>query len=260
MLPWNQLPRGADRLLTIAALACLALGLAWSVDAATNVESYDEVERIDPWGERGSFTYAPILADGSGELPMGEPGYFTNEAPTMRVGFAWQLDDVAARRVTALGDLSLVVQHRAWKHVVPLATGQLDGNPGDALVLEGTIDLPATEAAIEATPGRDASEATWALLAKVRFASAPSESHKGDASEFTLPIQYTPPLYSLPGESASTFSKDHASTRVVHHEAPSGPRALLREPSGPGLVLAGIAGLAIAATAPRARDEEAEHA
>lgn len=248
MLPWNRLPQGADRLVAFVSLAALALGLLWSVDAATHVESYDEVSRIDPWGERGVFTYEPILVDGSGTRPMGEPGYFTSDAPTMRVAFAWALDDAAARRVTALGNLELRVGSEgsgraAWEHVEPLAQGQLDSNPGDALVLEGLVDLPGTQARIEKSTGRDAAAATWTLVANVRFESAPIESHRSDASEFVLPIHYTPPLYSLPDEDAASFTKDHARSETTHRESSGGIRALAANPAGPILLLGGALGV-----------------
>lgn len=239
---WNRLPQGGEQILSGIALVSLAFGLMWTVDAATEVEVYDELTRVDPWGERGAFTYAPLLADGTAR-PMGEPGYFTTDAPRMRVAFAWTLDDAAARRVTALGELALRVEHASWTHVEPLGEGQLDANPGNPLAIEGVVDLPAVEERIEATPGRDASAGRWSLVATVRFESTPVSAHRSDGSEFVLPIQYTPPLYSLPGEEGSIVTKDHAREQVTRHEDAGGVAALVARPAGPLVLLAGLAGL-----------------
>lgn len=248
--------------LSLAAVAAIAIGLLWSVDAVTNVESYDETRRIDPWAERATFVYAPIRADDSSELAMGEPGYFTNDAPRVRIGFEWKLDDPSMERVTAIGSVRLVVQHEAnagkpaWTHEEWIVNGTLAGASGDALVLTGEIDIPAIEDAIEQTPGRRTDDAAWSIVARVKFFTAPNAAHAGEASDFTLPIAYTPPLYVLPGEAGTTILKDHAHTEVLHHESRDGPRALLARPAGIALLFGGLA--VLARTLPAlTRDEEA---
>lgn len=231
--------------MALAALCALAVGILWSLQAATGAHAYDEVSRADPWGERGTFTYAPLLADGSGELPMGEPGYFTTDAPRVRVSFAWTLDDASAERVAAMGDLFLVARHEspAWTERIPIAQGTYDGAADGPLLLSGEIDLPAAQARIMETPGRDASDATWAFVANVRFASAPVAAHKADASAFELPLTYTPPLYTLPGADGASSAKDHAREIVAHHAAPSPLASLVARPAGPALVALGLVGL-----------------
>ena len=259
MLPWNRLPKGTHRLLAGVALASLALGILWSLQAATYGEATTELRRVDPWAERATFTYAPLLEDGT-ELAMGEPGYFTTHAPRVRVGFAWTLDDPRAERVTALGELQLVVRHDAsggrpaWNDARTLAEGTLEGDAPEPLTLEALLDLPAESARIESVPGRDASRATWTLVANVRFASAPVVEHRAERSGFEMPLSYTPPLYSLPPPDALSLTKDHTKTQVVHHPAPSAAESLAARPAGPALLVVGLVGLAL--SLPRLASEE----
>lgn len=230
--------------IALLALAGLSFGILLSVDAITHVERYEEVRVVDPWSEKGTFTYAPLLADGSGELEMGEPGYFTTEAPRVRVAFEWALDDAGAERVTALGALRLVVHHdasrgrAAWTHTEEIANATHQGGSGDPFVLTGQIDLPAIAERIAETPGRRDDDTTWKLLATVRFASTPVLSHAADSSEFVLPFTYTPPLYTVP-EQAST-SKDHSQRQVTTHEDRAGFSALMHAPMGPLLLVASV--------------------
>jgi hypothetical protein len=233
--------------LALASFAAIALGFLWSVDAVAHVEAYDETRRVDPWAERGSFRFAPLAADGA-EQPAGEPGYFTSEAPRVRVAFTWSLDDPATERVTALGSLRLLVERAAapgkpaTSQSFDLAGGTLTGGPSDALTLEGEIDLPAVEASL----GREREGASWSLAAQVKFATAPHGAHAAEASEFVAPLAYTPPLYVLPSEAEATLVKDHARTEVVHHERQGGLAALGNEPAGVALLFAGLAGLTYA--------------
>lgn len=240
MLDRRHVPRALGAL----ALCALAVGILWSLQAATAVEAYDEVSRADPWSERGAFTHAPLLADGSGELPMGEPGYFTTDAPRVRVGFEWTLDDPRAERVAAVGDLALVVRHDkpAWSERIPLAEGTYNGAADGALVLSGEADLLAARARIEDVPGRDAGAARWAFVATIRSASG------ADAAEstFELPFAFTPPLYTLPGASDASTTKEHANEVVTHHDAPSPLAALAARPAGPALAGLGAVGLLFA--------------
>lgn len=251
----------AKRILAFASLAALALGILWSLEAATHVERTEQVRTLDAWSEQGKLTYEPLRADNS-TLPMGEPGYFTTEAPRVRLLFAWTMLDEEAERVTALGDLKLIVQRdatagrAAWTHTENVASATLAGPPAEPLAMSGEIDLPGTEARIRETPGRDPAGAKWSLVATVRFASAPEEAHAADASEFSFPISYTPPLYVLPDEAHAAMSKDHTQRETTTTETEGGLRALVERPVGVGLLLAGLAGLA--ATVPTlSRDEEA---
>lgn len=251
------------KVFAFAALASLSLGILWTLDAVTHVERYDEVRTIDPWSEQGAFTYAPILADGSGELAMGEPGYFTTDAPRVRIGFEWRLQDAGAERVTALASMKLVAKHAAqagkpaWAYEEPIASATHAGAASDALAMSGEIDLPAIAARLEQTPGRRAQDATWSVVASVRFASAPNAAHAADASEFALPLTYAPPLYAF--AQPAPIGKDHAQREVIAHEDRAGPEALVRAPAGPILLLAGLAVLArtLPALARDADDTEA---
>lgn len=242
---WHRLPQGGHRLLAAAALSTLALGILWSLDAVTDTPTTTIVQAVDPWGERGAFQYAPILADGSGELAMGEPGYFTSEAPRLRVLFDWALDDPAAERVAAAGELLLVVRHEkpTWTDITRLAEGTYEGPADGTLALSGEVDLTAVEARLKATPGRDLSSARWAFVANVRFASVPLAEHRADASVFELPLTYTPPLYTLPGADATSSTKDHTRSQVEERDAPSPLAALAARPVGPAFVALGLVGL-----------------
>lgn len=259
--PVRPASREAHKAIALIALACLAIGILWSLQATTGITRYDQVITTDPWGETATYTYAPLRADGSGSLTMGEPGYFTHDAPTTLIGFAWRLDDDTAERVTALGTMKLLVKHEAsqgraaWSFTETLAEGTLSGTASEALSLEGLVDFKAVTQRIEATAGREIEGSTWSVLSQVRFASVPTADHAADATAYELPISYTAPLYVFPDAHALTSTKDHTQRETVHHEQVGGLPALAAKPLGPTLLLAGIAGLA--GTLPRlARDEE----
>lgn len=252
-----------SKALALVALAALAVGLLWSLQAATSLETIEETRTRDPWGERAAFTYAPLPADGSAALAMGEPGYFTTDAPRVRIGFEWRLQDAGAERVTALASMKLVAKHAAqagkpaWAYEEPIASATHAGAASDALAMSGEIDLPAIAARLEQTSGRRAQDATWSVVASVRFASAPNAAHAADASEFALPLTYAPPLYAF--AQPAPIGKDHAQREVIAHEDRAGPEALVRAPAGPILLLAGLAVLArtLPALARDADDTEA---
>lgn len=247
---------GAYGLVAIAALASLAMGILWSLDTATHVERWQETRLIDPWVERGAFTYEPQSTDPASPFPMGEPGYFTTDAPIVRVRFAWTLDDPGAERVTAVASLRVVISQpggsgrAAWTHEELLDDATFAGAPDEPLVLTGDVDLPALEATIRETPRRDPASATWSVIARVRFESAPHDAHRADASEFTLPLTYTPPLYVLPGEDEATQTKDHTAHEIVPHERRAGLEALAARPIGPALAVLGA--IAVLYALPRA--------
>lgn len=236
---------GAYGLVAIAALASLAMGILWSLNEATQVERWQETRMIDPWAERGAFAYEPLSADSGSPLPMGEPGYFTTDAPVVRVRFTWTLDDDDAERVTALGSLRVVISQAGgsgragWTHERLLDDATLAGTPDEPLVLDGEVDLTALDAAIRETPRRDPASATWSIVARVRFESAPESAHRADASEFTLPLTYAPPLYVLPAEDEAVQTKDHTAHEIVPHERRAGLEALAARPIGPALALLG---------------------
>lgn len=242
---WYRLPQGGHRLIAAAALVALALGILWSLQAATDAPPTEVTRTVDPWVERGAFRYAPILSDGSGELAMGEPGYFTTQAPRVRVAFDWTLDDAASERVAAVGELLLVVENDkpAWSDTTRLAEGTYEGPAEGSLVLVGEVDLTAIEARLAQTPGRDPAAARWSFVADVRFASAPVATHRSDASAFELPLSYAPPLYTLPGEDAAHVTKDHTSHVIERTPPPSGLDALAARPIGPALVALGLVAL-----------------
>lgn len=249
----------ASRAIALVALACLALGILWSLQVTTRVTTYEQVIERDPWLEKGAFAYEPLLADGSGSLAMGEPGYFLHEAPTARVRFAWALDDPEAQRVTALGTMRLVVHHdaaqgrAAWTHDEELASATLAGGPEETLALEGIVDFAAVEERIEATPGRSIDGATWVVLVQVRFASAPVAAHAADASAFEMPIDVASPLYAFPGADALSLVHDHTERERVTRAEAAGPAALASSPAGPILVLVGLGALLYAL--PRLEEE-----
>lgn len=258
--------RELGRAIALGALACLALGILASLDAVTHVERYTEVDVVDPWAETGAFTYEPLLADGSGALPMGEPGYFTHDAPRVAVRFAWTLDDPTAERVTALGSLTLTLSQdaapgrAAWTHVEELASATHAGAATDPLLLEGVVDLPAVARAAaaggsEGGPHRRVQDAAWTIRASVRFESAPNGEHRADESAFDLPLAYAEPLYVLPDADDATETKDHAQRIGTTREVGGGANALLTEPGALLLLALGAGGLAWAL--PRLRlDEE----
>lgn len=248
-----------SKALALAATACVAVGLLLALQAATSERAVQEIRESDPWGERAAFRYQPLAPDGAA-LPTGEPGYLTSDAPTMRAGFTWQLDDPTAERVAGVASLTLVVRHDArptWTHSETLAEASLAGDVATPLALEGIVDFAALEERIAATPGQDARDADWRLVAEVRFASAPTIGHADDASRFELPIGYAPPLYTLPVENALDVSKDHTERETLVTMQQDGARGWLAKPFGPLLALAGVALLAHAGPAARRDDEEA---
>lgn len=239
----------AKRIVALVALAALALGTLWTLQAATAVDRVERTVTRDAWAEEATLVAEPLRVDGT-PLAGGEPGYFTSDAPTARLTHTWSLRDEEAERLTAIGRLALVVRHDAtpgrpaWTHEEVLATGTLAGDALQPLVLVGTLDLPASDARIRETPGRDPSDATWQLVATVRFASAPEEGHAADASAFVYPLSYSPPLYVLPDADDSAHVKDHAARESVVEESPRGFAGLRAAPAGPILLLAAVAGLA----------------
>lgn len=263
----HRRPRELGRAVALASLACLALGILGVLDAATHVERYTEVRVVDPWKEQGTFVYEPLLADGTGALPMGEPGYFTHDAPTMRVRFTWGLDDPAAERVTALATLKLVLSHpaspgrAAWTHAHEIASVTHVGAAADPLVLEGVVDLPAiAQAATGGGAQRRVEDADWSFVASVRFESAPNAAHRADASEYTLPLTYAEPLYVLPAEGDAVEVKDHAQREASTREAVGGAQAVLADPGALLLLALGVVGLAWSLPRLDRPDDHAEEA
>lgn len=232
----------SGKLLALLFLGCLATGILWTVDAVTQVHEYREVRVVDAWSERGAFTYEPLTPDGQ-PLPTGEPGYFTTEAPRLRVGFAWDITDPTASSYSAAGELALVVRHEAergaWTHTEPLANATRAGAPGETFQLGGEVDLPRVEAALR-DAGRELDDATWTILARVSFASTPE--HAVDASEYALPLRHTPPLYTLPTGDALALAKDHAQRESVAHVDRPGLRAIGERPLAPALLIVGALG------------------
>lgn len=243
-MPGSLSRRESRRIAAVLALACLAIGLVWTLESASAVVRWTEERVHDPWQERGAFTYHPLLADGSGTLAMGEPGYFTSDAPTVRARFSWRLQDPSAERVSAAGAMRVVVSSPsspgkpAWEHVEPLADATLAGKPTDALELEGVLDLVGLG---ERLAPRGLEDATWTVVADVRFASAPSSHHAAERSSFTLPLTYAPPLYTLPPPPALGTAKDHAVREDVVHEEARGLAGLRDRPLAPALLLVGLA-------------------
>lgn len=218
------------------------MGIVGTVDAVTAVHEHREVRVVDAWAEDGAFTYAPLGPDGQA-FPSGEPGYFTTEAPRVRVGFAWHLVDPSSASYTAAGALSLVVHHEAargaWTHVELLANATRTGAPGEPLQLVGEVDIARVESLLQEA-GRAEDDATWTFVASVTFATAGGRA--GDASEFTLPIRHTPPLYTFPPEDALSLTKDHAQRESVTRVERPGALALAERPLAPALLLAGALG------------------
>lgn len=232
--------------LALASLAAFALGLLWTVEAATHVESVDQVRRVDPWAEKSAFTFTPLAPDGTALAPDA-PGYFTTDAPRLRVAHAWSLDDPTMERVSAMGTLALVVRGATgWTYEAALAEGTLAGAKGDALVMTGEIDLVATKDAILSSPGRKIEGAEWAIVARIPFASAPTAAHASDASEWRATISYTPPLYLLPSGGSAHETRDHAQTEVTRHETRAGLAALAQQPAAIALLAGGLLGLGYA--------------
>lgn len=240
---WRHGPRGeSGKLLALLFLGCLAIGILWTVDTVTAVREHREVRLVDPWAEEATFTYEPFATDGR-PLATGEPGYFTTEAPRVRVGFAWDLADPTSTSYTAAGTLSLVVHHEAdrgaWSHVEPIANATRVGAPGEPLRLVGEVDLAKVADALR-DAGRAEDEATWTFVASVAFAA--SSTHASDASEFTLPFRHTPPLYTFPPDDALTLAKDHAQRESLVRVERPGVGALAERPLAPALLLAGALG------------------
>lgn len=250
----------ADRLvrelalpLTLAALAALALGTLWSVDAVARVDRHELVHREGVWRERGDFAYEVPVENGSAVygdvtvLGMGEPGYFTTLSPRILVAFAWSHDD--ARAATTDAHVALFVEvapaeSGAWTHRTPLANATARLAPGESLRVGGDIDIPAIEAAAQEAArlqGRRLDAAEWRVVAEVKHAR--EASPESESSRFVLPIEYDAPLYRLPDEAGARGVREHGETRVVVQESRPGAVGLVREPVGPTLAIAGVVGL-----------------
>lgn len=247
-MPFSLPHRGdAARALALVALACLALGIAGTVDAVTHVERTEEERIFDVWQEGGEFRYEPLPAEGGEPLPMGRPGYLTQDAPVLRVLFEWALQDAAAARTTARAELVLHVQgapdaaRGPWEHVETLARTRPSEAQSANLTLSGRTDIPALAERLR-FEGRALEGSTWRYVARVHFSTESETAPRNATSEYVLPLDYTPPLYALPPAEALVDARGHSQREVIPHEHRPGAAALLAQPLAPILLIAGAFG------------------
>ncbi len=241
--------------LAAVALAALALGTLWSTQAASATRvQVATIPAPDAWTESATFTYRVPVANASGPyaagtvLGMGEPGYFTTISPRFEVAFRWEPEGLPAARLTASGTLKLIVQGAGgWRFEAPLDNRTASGQ---ALALGGVVDLPAIQRDVEAA-GHDASNASWAVVARVAYAAPGVQS-----STFTLPIQYDPPLYVLPSAEALATTTAHGQPETRVTQTRAGLPGLLGAPAAPALALAGVGALVALVRLDAWRDDE----
>lgn len=252
---------------TVGVLA-VALGVAWAEDAIARVERTERAIVADRWVEEGRFTYlVPVVRDSPAfpngtVLPMGEPGYFATVSPRVNLTFAWRLTEPEDTVVRAAGTLTVVLRSDApdgrayWTIERSLASALPTNVTGDGLVLGGTLDVATLAAEAEnvtrglgARPGKT----RWDVVARVHFTVETPFGDWGNASSFTLPVQYENPLYTLPDEEGSALERPHGRTVLLVEETRAGPRALLAKPLVPATILGGLALLGLVVDARRRR-------
>lgn len=238
--------------LALVALAMLALGIAWTAQAAATVQHVEEVHPPqNAWHERGTFRYAVPVQDGTEGfengtvLDMGEPGYFLPVSPQFHASFNWTREGDAAPSGASTGTLEVVAQDRygdwSLRHEIADATEAASAGP---LTLGGWVDLATLEARAHDEArrhGADPADAQWRLVATVRA----QDDH--DAPRiFEMPFRVDAPLYVLPSPDALEHVREHGEPVVTLRRVGGGLDALIDDPQGPLAILAGAAALAYA--------------
>lgn len=256
-VPSRWTSRRHRTLLSVLALACVGLGVAWSTDAVARAERTTETVPAEGWREEAQLVYSVPVLDGTPGfpdgtvLPMGEPGYLSTVSPRANLTFRWRVvepSDVPAQgvlRLEAVLDATSPEGRALWTLREALAETPLQGR-ADATA-EGVLDLPALEARIEReilATGQPRGDVAWRLEARVAFTAAlPGESEAAHESVYPIPFSYSTPLYVLPDAEEATWSRAHGEPTVLVHETRAGPEGLLRAPHAPLLALAGLAAL-----------------
>lgn len=215
----------------VLALGSLVLvgSLFWSASAIAHVDRKESLVTRDVWGEVASFeAWAPITQNatnlGNGtiiELPSA--GYFTTESPQLHVKFRWRIDDASIEGIVAAADLRVRVVARAssgreyWTVESPLNATNVRG--GDARVeLGGVVDFAKIAEEVAQAAERfppKGEQYAWSVVANVKFAGDAPFGRVRNASTFALALDYDPPIYVLPPDSATAFASDHAARDVA---------------------------------------------